>query len=130
VGQYPLDGVLVGVPLFGLMIGLFAVAGTSSELGGMGGVLLFVLAFGLSWGVHAWWPSTHGGQTPAMGWLDLRIVTEAGGAPGIGALSVRGVLLLVDGSFFGLVGFVIMMSTSRHQRLGDIAASTYVVRAS
>ena len=52
-----------------------------------------------------------------------------GFAPSLGALTVRWLLLVVDGSFFGLVGLVIMSATARHQRLGDIAASTYVVRA-
>ncbi|HWN31375.1 MAG TPA: RDD family protein [Pseudonocardia sp.] len=130
VGQYLLDWVLVVVPLFGLLFGLAVVADSKSDLGAFAGLLVLLVAFGLSWGVHAWWPSTHGGQTPAMGWLNLRIVTAQGGLPSIGALSVRWVLLLVDASFGGLVGFIIMMSTSRHQRLGDIAASTYVVRAS
>ncbi|HEX4252620.1 MAG TPA: RDD family protein [Pseudonocardia sp.] len=128
VGQYLLDAILVVVPVIALMIGLFAVSATNDTLGGLGFLLLMVVAYGLSWGVGAWWPATHGGQTPAMGWLDLRIVTAQGGVPGLGALSVRWLLLLVDGAFGGLVGFVIMMSTSRHQRLGDIAASTYVVR--
>jgi uncharacterized RDD family membrane protein YckC len=131
VGQYLLDGVLVMVPLLALLFGLALLAAENdSALGALASLSVFLLAFGLSWGVHAWWPSTHGGQTPAMGWLNLRIVTARGGPPGIGALSVRWLLLMVDGSFGGLVGFIIMMSTSRHQRLGDIAASTYVVRAS
>lgn len=131
VGQYLLDGVLVAVPLLALLFGLaFLAAENNSALGALLSLSVFLLAFGLSWGVHAWWPSTHGGQTPAMGWLNLRIVTAQGGPPGIGALSVRWLLLMVDGSFGGLVGFIIMMSTARHQRLGDIAASTYVVRAS
>ncbi|HEX4362446.1 MAG TPA: RDD family protein [Pseudonocardia sp.] len=131
VGQYLLDGVLVMVPLLALLFGLALLAAENdSALGALASLSVFLLAFGLSWGVHAWWPSTHGGQTPAMGWLNPRIVTARGGPPGIGALSVRWLLLMVDGSFGGLVGFIIMMSTSRHQRLGDIAASTYVVRAS
>ena len=131
VGQYVLDGVLVMVPLLALLFGLALLAAENdSALGALASLSVFPLAFGLSWGVHAWWPSTHGGQTPAMGWLNLRIVTARGGPPGIGALSVRWLLLMVDGSFGGLVGFITMMSTSRHQRLGDIAASTYVVRAS
>jgi uncharacterized RDD family membrane protein YckC len=130
VGQYLLDGVLVLVPLLGLLFGLGVVADGNSDLGTAAGLLVFLVAFGLSWGVFAWWPSTHGGQTPAMGWLNLRIVTAQGGPPSIGALSVRWLLLAVDGSFAGLVGFIIMMTTARHQRLGDLAAGTYVVRAS
>jgi uncharacterized RDD family membrane protein YckC len=129
VGQYILDALLVIVPLLVLAFGLAVAAGGSFQLEGAAALLFFLVPAVLGWLVHAWWPSTHGGQTPAMGWLKLRIVTAEGGPPSLGALTVRWLLLVVDGSFFGLVGLVIMSATARHQRLGDIAASTYVVRA-
>jgi uncharacterized RDD family membrane protein YckC len=129
VGQYILDALLVIVPLVVLGFGLAVAAGGSFQVDGAAALLFFLVPAVLGWLVHAWWPSTHGGQTPAMGWLKLRIVTAEGGSPSLGALTVRWLLLVVDGSFFGLVGLVIMSATARHQRLGDIAASTYVVRA-
>jgi uncharacterized RDD family membrane protein YckC len=129
VGQYILDALLVIVPLLVLVFGLAVAAGGSFQVEGAAALLFFLVPAVLGWLVYAWWPSTHGGQTPAMGWLKLRIVTAEGGPPSLGALTVRWLLLVVDGSFFGLVGLVIMSATARHQRLGDIAASTYVVRA-
>jgi uncharacterized RDD family membrane protein YckC len=152
-GQYLLDGLLLWVPALVLYIGLFVglVVGifpTTSPGGGLdsattdpaqvnlvvaavNGVLGVVMLLSLAgfWFVFAWWPHRHQGQTPAMGWLGLRVVSvETGGQPTLGALSVRCLLLLVDGAFAGLVGLIVMSNNPRHQRLGDMAASTVVVR--
>lgn len=148
VGQYIVDGLLAAVPmivLFFLVFGaITAVASTSydaasggySEDAGaligslfMGAMaLLAVLSIVIQWLVFAWWPSRHGGQTIAMRWFKLRIITEDGGQPTLGALSLRWLMLIVDGFFGGLVGLIIMMNSARHQRLGDSMAKTLVVR--
>jgi uncharacterized RDD family membrane protein YckC len=149
VGQYLVDGLLTSVPLIVLMIGIFTafVAAASSyadpAAGGYpadGGAVfgsMFMGALGLiavvslvvHWLAFAWWPSKHRGQTLAMRWFKLRIITEDGGQPTLGALTVRWLLLVVDGFFGGLVGLIIMMNSARHQRLGDSVAKTLVVRA-
>ena len=153
VGQYLLDGLLLWVPamvlyvgLFvGLIVGVFRTAAPGGDLGSattdpaqvnlviaaVNGVLGVVMVLFLAgfWFVFAWWPHRHQGQTPAMGWLGLRVVSvQTGGRPTLGALSVRCLLLLVDGAFGGLVGLIVMSNNPRHQRLGDMAASTVVVR--
>ena len=81
------------------------------------------------WLVHAWWPHKHNGQTLAMKWLKLRIVDESGGAPTLTALTLRAVLLIADGFFFGVVGLIVMSTNPRHQRLGDRIAKTLMIRA-
>ena len=134
VGQYLLDAVCIVVPLLVVAI----VGGFLGAMidGGVGFVSLlvnlvvWVIAIGGSFGVYAWWPSTHGGQTPAMGWLGLRIVRESdGGVPSLGECALRWVLLIVDGAFAGIVGLIIMSTSQRKQRLGDMAAHTLVVKA-
>jgi len=139
-GQYFVDGLLAAVPLIVLLIVLIGLIGAasnnSSDNGATAGSLLtgalwlmLVLTFAVHWLVFAWWPSTHGGQTPAMRWLKLRIITEDGGQPTLGALTLRFLMLLiVDGFFGGLVGLIIMLNNPRHQRLGDSVAKTLVVR--
>ena len=65
-----------------------------------------------------------------MGWLGLRVVREEdGGEPTLGQHALRWVLLIVDAAFFGIVGLVIMSTSQRKQRLGDMAAHTLVIRA-
>ncbi|HEY3478360.1 MAG TPA: RDD family protein [Streptomyces sp.] len=78
--------------------------------------------------VNVWWPYRHGGQTPAMRWLRLRIRTLDGGHPTLGAFFVRDLLMVVDGFAWGLAGIVVMLVSRRRQRFGDIVARTVVER--
>ncbi|MFC5066251.1 RDD family protein [Actinomycetospora atypica] len=134
VGQYLLDSLLAVVPMI-VLIGIgSALASVGSSALAVIGLLITLLgyvgALAGSFAVFAWWPSTHQGQTPAMGWLGVRIVRESdGGVPALGECALRWVLLIVDGIFAGIVGLVIMATSQRKQRLGDMAAHTLVVRA-
>ncbi len=78
--------------------------------------------------VTVWWPYRHGGQTPAMRWLRLRVRTLEGGHPTLGAFLVRELLMVVDGFAWGLAGTVVMLVTRRRQRFGDVVARTVVER--
>ena len=134
VGQYLLDALCIAVPVIVIgVVGGFLAAfldGGVGVLSALVNLVVWVVALGSSFGLYAWWPSTHGGRTLGMGWLGLRIVREAdGGVPTLGECAVRWVLLIVDGAFAGIVGLVIMASSQRKQRLGDMAAHTLVVRA-
>ena len=136
VGQYILDGLLSSVPTFVLLFIVLGIAGASADpnaaltIIGIGYVFVFLVALASAFVVHAYWPSTHQGQTPAMGWLNLRIVREEdGGVPSLGQCVVRWLLFIVDGLVAGLVGLIVMSTSERHQRVGDMAAKTLVVRA-
>jgi uncharacterized RDD family membrane protein YckC len=103
--------------------------------GTLGRLLLSVPVLGLamvacvllSWWYWSWLPLRRGGRTPAMGWLGLRVVRMDGGPASGSALTLRWMLLLVDGMLLGLVGGVAILLTDRGQRLGDVVASTLVV---
>lgn len=113
--------VLVGA---GVVVGA-AIAGLDPTAVFIFGGLMYIAFAVASWASQAWWPMKHNGQTPAMQWTKLRIITEDGGAPTMGALTIRWLLLIIDG---GIVGLILIASTSRHQRLGDMAAKTLVIR--
>jgi len=68
------------------------------------------------------------GRTPGKRSAGIRIVTRAGGAPGIGALLVRNVFRLIDSLpvAYG-VGLTLMMLTRESLRCGDMAAGTLLV---
>jgi uncharacterized RDD family membrane protein YckC len=72
------------------------------------------------------------GRTPGKLLTGIRTVREDGSPPGIGKALVRWVLLIVDGQPCGLpvVGFICGLTTQGHRRVGDMAARTFVVRAS
>ncbi|MEV6639321.1 RDD family protein [Amycolatopsis sp. NPDC051371] len=130
--QFVLDEMLVFVPMLLLAIAvvwLFHPHGLAL-LTFLEVVLYTMLALdflGLVF-VNVWWPYRHGGQTPAMRWLRLRIETLEGTHPSLGAFVVRDLLMLVDGFAWGLAGIVVMLVTRRRQRFGDVVARTVVVR--
>ena len=57
---------------------------------------------------------------------DIEVVrAEDGGSPGTGRSALRALMFLaVD----GVAGLFVILASSRHQRLGDMAANTLVVR--
>lgn len=132
--QFALDLALVVVPdvLIGVLATAFLLPTSSvgAVLAFTTGLLvaLFVLGIAGLLVVHVWWPHTHGGRTPAMGWVGMRVVTDAGDQPPLSAFVLRWLLVVVDGFLWGLVGAVVMLNSARHQRVGDLVANTLVVR--
>lgn len=93
------------------------------QLTGGPALLMFVLGFGyyiVFEGVR--------GQTPGKMALGIRVTSVDGSRASWGAITGRNLLRIVDGVFFYLVGLIVMLSTSRKQRVGDLAAKTVVVR--
>ena len=70
------------------------------------------------------------GQTIGKRAYGLRVISGDGSPAGFTAVFVRNLLRVVDflPSFYGL-GLLLVILTPKNQRLGDIAAGTYVVRA-
>jgi uncharacterized RDD family membrane protein YckC len=134
VGQYIIDALLTVVPLIVLMVlaTVLTAVDYTGVLAVIGAILWFfawIVALGAGFVVYAWWPTTHGGQTPGMKFLGLKIIREEdGGEPTLGQNAIRWLLFIVDGIAAGLVGLVIMVSNEKRQRLGDMAAHTLVVR--
>jgi uncharacterized RDD family membrane protein YckC len=118
------DGLLIGIPV-SLLSMLF---GTNEANGGNVSVplvslstLIFFLYFVLLEGYL--------GQTVGKMLLGIKVIREDNGeVPGIGTAVIRTLLRLIDGLFAYLVGFIVVLSSSKRQRLGDMAAHTLVVR--
>lgn len=69
------------------------------------------------------------GQTPGKRLMSLRVVAADGLPASLGALFLRNVMRLCDFLPFGYGIGLITMAASRHgQRLGDLVASTLVIR--
>ncbi len=62
--------------------------------------------------------------------VGLRVVRADGGPVGFWASAIRNILRLIDmiPYPFSLVGSVLILVTTRHQRLGDLAGGTVVIR--
>lgn len=127
VVQYVIDYVLVGI-IPGIAYWLFDRGG--GFLHGFGWTVATLIALV----VYLWYwvirPHRRHGQTFGMQLLGLRVISKSGGPASMLQLLVRGILLVVDTFFFGLVGLITMMGSRYHQRVGDHMARTLVVGAS
>ena len=89
-----------------------------------------LLTFALAWSYFIFFEWLWQGQTIGKRMYGLRVIRDDGAPAGFLAVLIRNLLRLVDflPALYGL-GLVTIIVTSRSQRLGDIAAGTYVVRA-
>jgi len=121
-----LDGYVLALPL-GVIAWLIMMVGGSffrtetrliAAAGAFFGIALAILSVILE----------AGGGTPGKRMLGMRIIDATGAPPGLGRALVRGILRLVD--FIPavyLLGAVLVTMSAKHQRLGDLAARTFVV---
>jgi uncharacterized RDD family membrane protein YckC len=91
-------------------------------------ILALLLAFIIYWFYHAACEALWHGQTPGKRLLGLRVQRVGGYPIGWSEALIRNLLRVVDGQLAYGVGVLTMLVTQRHQRLGDLAAGTVVVR--
>ena len=87
---------------------------------------LYFLAFFSAWFNYFAISEWRWGQTIGKNAMGMKVISADRGKVGFGQASVRNLLRLVD---FFLVGWVMIATTDKHQRLGDKAADTVVVRS-
>ncbi|MFI9385857.1 RDD family protein [Kutzneria sp. NPDC052558] len=129
IAQGLIDRLIVFVPMLALAIGMTVSVLHQPSLW-LVPELVFILGLllgGLT--VDVWIPHRTGGRTPGMRLLGLRIITEWGGTPTLGAYALRYLLVIVDGFAFAMPGLLVMAFSPRHQRVGDLVARTLVVRS-
>jgi uncharacterized RDD family membrane protein YckC len=121
------DFVIAVLITVGLEIGYEQIgAPGAATVGGLIQLLLFVL--GWSYFIVLEW--LWNGQTVGKRWSGLRVINEDGSPAGFVAVFIRNLVRMADflPGFYGL-GLLSIVFTSRSQRLGDLAAGTFVVRA-
>jgi uncharacterized RDD family membrane protein YckC len=98
----------------------------ANPLFGVGVMLTFLIAWSYFVLLEWLWQ----GQTIGKRLYGLRVIRDDGAPAGFVAVLIRNLLRIVDflPLFYGL-GLMAVIVTSRSQRLGDLAAGTYVVRA-
>ncbi len=129
--QYWIDAFFVSVIPYLVSIPFDRSSSTIMHI--VGGVL-YVVLFALV-GLWYWviWPHSHNGQTFAMKWFGLRVISKHGGPATMTQLFVRWISLLLDSApwfwpFTGLLGLIVMLSSRYRQRIGDHLARTLVIR--
>jgi uncharacterized RDD family membrane protein YckC len=91
-------------------------------------IVIFIL-FLIYWGYFTLFEAFWNGQTPGKRAAKIRVIHRSGRAIGLFESMARNLVRYVDQiPFFYAVGVITMFSSRQHQRLGDLAAGTLVVR--
>jgi uncharacterized RDD family membrane protein YckC len=98
-------------------------------LGGVVALVLFLLIGIWYWVIR---PHSHNGQTFAMKWFGLRVISKEGGPANIAQMFVRWICLIFDSfpwvwPFTGLLGLIVMLCSRYRQRIGDHLGRTLVI---
>jgi uncharacterized RDD family membrane protein YckC len=91
-------------------------------------VVVFII-FLLNWGYFTLFEAFWNGRTPGKRVARIRVIQRTGRAIGLFESMARNLVRYVDQfPFFYAVGVIAVFATRQHQRLGDLAAGTLVVR--
>jgi len=91
-------------------------------------ILVFIV-FLFNWGYFTLFEAFWNGRTPGKRVARIRVIQRSGRAIGLFESMARNLVRYVDQlPFFYAVGVIAMFVTKQHQRLGDLAAGTLVVR--
>jgi uncharacterized RDD family membrane protein YckC len=129
-GAALVDVVIQGVLLLILLLALTMAGSTLSGdlsvfLMGVGALALALIVLGY----YIVFEALNGGRTPGKAVFGIRVASVDGAPVGLGAVSLRTLMRLVD--FLPAayaVGAIAIVTNSRNQRLGDMVANTVVIR--
>lgn len=91
-------------------------------------LIVMILLYLPAIGYHFIFESGLGGKTPGKMIVKIKVTKNDGSIPGIGSYFLRWLLLPIDLLFWGCVGAMFILFSRNHQRLGDMAAGTIVVK--
>lgn len=115
-----------------LLVGIVVIPATRafSKVSGQWVVAVAIfLVFLVQWGYFTLFEAFWNGRTPGKRVARIRVIQRSGRAIGLFESMARNLVRYVDQiPFFYAVGVVAMFATRQHQRLGDLAAGTLVVR--
>jgi uncharacterized RDD family membrane protein YckC len=118
------------IVLFLLALLILPAVGAFSRLSGQWAVAIVIfLIFLCNWGYFTLFEAFWNGRTPGKRIARIRVIQRSGRAIGLFESMARNLVRYVDQfpSFYA-VGVITMFVTRQHQRLGDLAAGTLVVR--
>jgi uncharacterized RDD family membrane protein YckC len=123
-----LAGFLVLAVLFVILLpGIAAFSKISSQ---WAIALAILIVFLVNWGYFTLFEAFWNGRTPGKRVARIRVIQRSGRAIGLFESMARNLVRYVDIQPFPLyaVGVIAIFATRQHQRLGDLAAGTLVVR--
>ena len=131
-----IDGIVVGIAVFAVS-GLFMLSG----LGTFGASRMWHM-FATPWGWAPWtwlvgllipvgyytYLEGTSGQTLGKRIINIKVVKADGSRCDMSSAFLRSILRIIDSLFIGIVGIIVILTTEKKQRIGDIVANTIVVK--
>jgi uncharacterized RDD family membrane protein YckC len=130
VFQYWIDAFLISVIPYVVSIPFDRSSRTSLHV--IGGIIAFVLFIAIGFWYWVIRPRSHNGQTFAMQWFGLRVISKDGGPANTAQYFIRWISLIVDAfpwvwPLTGLFGLIVMVCSRFRQRTGDHLGRTLVI---
>jgi len=130
VVQYFIDAFLIAIVPYLVSIPFDVTNSTFLHI--IGGIVTFVLFVVISFWYWTIRPRSHNGQTFAMQWFGIRVVSKNGGPATAVQYVIRWLGLIIDAfpwvwPLTGLLGLVVMVCSRNRQRVGDHMARTLVI---
>jgi uncharacterized RDD family membrane protein YckC len=130
VFQYWIDAFLVSIVPY--LVSIPFDASSSTVLHIIGGIVAFVLFLIIGFWYWVIRPRSSNGQTFAMKWFGVRVVSKNGGPATTVQYFIRWIGLIFDAfpwvwPFTGLLGLFVMVVSRYRQRVGDHMARTLVI---
>ena len=128
--QYWIDAFLVWIVPY--LVGIPFDASGRTSLHIIGGIVMFALFLVIGFWYWVIRPRSSNGQTFAMKWFGLRVVSKNGGPATTVQFFIRWIGLIFDAipytwPFTGLLGFIVILCSRDRQRIGDHMARTLVI---
>jgi len=113
----------------GTLLAIFLLLGGTGGIEGVAAAIFAVAGFLIFFGYDVLFEVRSHGRTLGKRWTGLRVVRTGGRPVNFVTSAIRNVLRIVDilPSFYAL-GMLTIFVTRRNQRLGDLAAGTFVIR--
>jgi len=113
-----------------LAVFLPAIAAFSDNTAKWAVAIIIIVVFLANWGYFTFFEAFWNGRTPGKRVARIRVIQRSGRAIGLFESMARNLVRYIDMQPFPLyaVGVISIFATRQHQRLGDLAAGTLVVR--
>ena len=128
--QYWIDAFLVSIVPY--LVGIPFDNSNRTSLHIIGGIVMFVLFLVIGFWYWIVRPNSHNGQTFAMQWFGLRVISKDGSRATAIQYFIRWISLIFDAfpwvwPLTGLLGLIVMLCSRYRQRAGDHLARTLVI---
>jgi Predicted membrane protein/domain len=128
IGERIFSRTLDCIIMFIYSMGIFYISGFFSLFFSRNFSLVFTIILYLPIFFYSFlWETFNRGRSPGKMLFGMRVVMRDGTTPTIGAYFLRWMLLLVD-FWMSYIGIVIILLNKNNQRIGDLAAGTFVIK--